>query len=85
MYLFLFKDARPLSPADGEDRSGATWASETDLSTKVPLGCMGWAHGAGGPGQRAGAAGDRGRSPPARRCLAVPGARRGGCSQEPGA
>lgn len=47
MYLFLFKDACPLSPADGEDRSGATWASETDLSTKVPsglyvLGSRGW-------------------------------------------
>lgn len=47
MYLFLFKDARPLSPADGEDRSGATWASETDLSTI-------WAGltGLGGPGTR---------------------------------
>ena len=42
MYVFLFKDAHPLSPADGEDRSGATWASETDLSTKVPSWLQGW-------------------------------------------
>ena len=53
MYVFLFKDAHPLSPADGEDWSGATWASETDLSTKVPswlygLGSQGWE----GPGTR---------------------------------
>ena len=46
MYVFLFKDAHPLSPADGEDRSRATWASETDLSTKVPS----WLYGVGAQG-----------------------------------
>ena len=54
----------------------AVWAGLTGLGDPVGEAHSRW--------QRAGAAGDRGRSPPARRCLAVPGARRGGCSQEPG-